>query len=64
MSVPHCPCRGCHDRKLGCHGFCERYQEWKARNDAVIQQRLDNNASRPRKSRALEYLHRQNMKWR
>ena len=23
------PCRGCEDRKLLCHGQCQRYQEWK-----------------------------------
>ena len=24
-----CPCRGCTDRKLYCHGSCRRYQDWK-----------------------------------
>jgi hypothetical protein len=24
-----CPCRGCTERILLCHGRCERYQEWK-----------------------------------
>ena len=24
-----CPCKGCTDRKLNCHGACERFQEWK-----------------------------------
>jgi hypothetical protein len=24
-----CPCRGCADRKLGCHGVCEPYKTWK-----------------------------------
>ena len=24
-----CPCRGCTDRTLTCHGFCERFAEWK-----------------------------------
>ena len=23
-----CPCRLCPDREVGCHGNCERYQEW------------------------------------
>ena len=29
-----CPCRGCTDRTITCHGVCERYQEWKKENDA------------------------------
>lgn len=24
-----CPCRGCTERILLCHGRCERYQKWK-----------------------------------
>jgi len=24
-----CPCRDCPDRKLGCHGVCRPYQDWK-----------------------------------
>lgn len=23
------PCKGCQDRHLGCHGTCEKYQEYK-----------------------------------
>ena len=25
-----CPCKGCPERTITCHGFCERYQAWKA----------------------------------
>ena len=28
-----CPCKGCFVRKLGCHGFCVKYQEWKEKMD-------------------------------
>ena len=28
-----CPCKGCTDRKLGCHGMCRKYQEWKKEHD-------------------------------
>lgn len=28
-----CPCRGCTDRTVTCHGVCKRYQEWKKYND-------------------------------
>ena len=24
-----CPCRGCPDRTITCHGFCERYRDWR-----------------------------------
>ena len=24
-----CPCKNCTERKLGCHGTCERYKAWK-----------------------------------
>ena len=23
-----CPCKGCTDRKLNCHGMCQWYQQW------------------------------------
>lgn len=29
MDAKICPCRGCTDRMLLCHGRCERYQTWK-----------------------------------
>ena len=30
-----CPCRGCHDRTITCHGVCEKYQGWKKKNEDV-----------------------------
>ncbi len=30
-----CPCRDCGDRKVGCHGTCEKYKEWKVQNDEL-----------------------------
>lgn len=24
-----CPCKGCKERKVGCHASCEAYKEWK-----------------------------------
>lgn len=23
-----CPCYGCEDRKVGCHGQCKKYKDW------------------------------------
>ena len=28
-----CPCKGCADRTVTCHGVCRRYQEWKEENN-------------------------------
>ena len=30
-----CPCKGCTERRLTCHGFCERYQDWKKEDAAM-----------------------------
>lgn len=37
-----CPCKGCKDREMGCHGKCEKYKAWdkentKLRNESFIQ---------------------------
>lgn len=64
MSAPNCPCRDCPDRKLGCHGMCRRYQEWKKVNDAIVESRIAAGKTRPILSRAMEYLYRQNLKQR
>lgn len=24
-----CPCRGCPDRTITCHGVCKKYQDWR-----------------------------------
>ena len=29
MPGKQCPCRGCTERILLCHGRCEKYQTWK-----------------------------------
>ena len=28
-----CPCKGCTDRTVTCHGVCKRYQKWKKELD-------------------------------
>ena len=25
----NCPCMGCGDREIGCHGKCEKYKAWR-----------------------------------
>lgn len=29
------PCRGCEDRKIGCHSACERYKEFVSENEKL-----------------------------
>ncbi len=38
------PCQGCQVRHLGCHGTCEKYQEYKTKHEeeaAENRQRMD-----------------------
>ena len=32
------PCRGCEDRHTACHDSCEKYKEWKERDQAQKKQ--------------------------
>lgn len=34
MTRHKAPCKDCERRKLGCHGRCEPYKEWKKELDA------------------------------
>ena len=41
---PKPPCKDCFDRKLGCHGVCQRYKDWKgilAKEAEARQKELD-----------------------
>lgn len=33
-----CPCRGCPDRTITCHGVCRKYQEWKAEHEKALEE--------------------------
>ena len=33
------PCKGCPDRKAGCHGKCGRYKEWRDEIDRIAEKR-------------------------
>lgn len=35
------PCKDCPDRVLGCHDTCEKYQEFKAYREKIIQARAE-----------------------
>jgi len=44
MSRTTSPCMGCGDRRMGCHGGCEKYQAWRQILDDQNAARM---ASRP-----------------
>ena len=45
MKKPKATCRGCHDRTVGCHADCEKYQEYHEalmKYNAMIREAKDN----------------------
>ena len=38
------PCKGCIDRKVGCHGKCEKYTAWSNSRQKVIKAEHDERA--------------------
>lgn len=56
-----CPCKGCEDRTITCHGVCKRYQEWKAwieeRNRKMVLDRTNREISHDQ-----EMKYRRNLK--
>lgn len=38
------PCKGCVDRKVGCHGKCEKYTAWSNSRQKVIKAEHDERA--------------------
>lgn len=38
-----CPCNGCGEREIGCHGECEKYRTWKAGEDEINHKRWESN---------------------
>lgn len=44
------PCLGCESRELGCHAYCEDYQDFKSENETV------NNQIRKKKEQERQYL--------
>ena len=37
-----CPCKGCDDRYIGCHGKCDKYKEYRDKLDATKAVRIKN----------------------
>ena len=40
---PACPCKGCDERTLTCHGFCSKYKEWKTKLETEYAERKKEN---------------------
>ena len=36
---PMGPCKDCQERTITCHGFCQRYQEFKRQNEEYVRLR-------------------------
>lgn len=55
---PHCPCNGCNERTLTCHGFCSKYKEWKALLETEYEERKKENDrwGHPKRSRKHERI--------
>lgn len=35
-----CPCCGCQERAVGCHGKCDQYKAWDGKRQAERQERI------------------------
>lgn len=43
-NMRECPCHGCEERVLGCHGKCERYQKWHTNKIEIKQKWIRENS--------------------
>ena len=45
------PCKGCEDRYLACHDYCDRYKKWKKYvEETKMKQSFDHGSYRSRKT--------------
>lgn len=58
------PCKDCEKRKLGCHGFCQEYQAWKAELDEVNRKRYAEKENQFNNPPAKLSSIRRKMRWR
>ena len=58
MPGKECPCRDCIERKLGCHGHCDRYQTWKANFESAKHDFAMANIRADIPKGMMKYLHR------
>lgn len=45
------PCHGCTDRRVGCHGECQRYKEYKEKMSDEYRAAMEANAEQRRASK-------------
>jgi hypothetical protein len=52
MSIAYygfCPCKGCNERKVGCHASCVAYKEWKKNSVEIVEPFVNKKRRRRRK---------------
>ena len=42
-----CPCKGCHERTITCHGVCEKFAKWKAEKAEAQRRRQEEKEKYP-----------------
>lgn len=40
VGTESCPCCGCQERTVGCHGKCDQYKAWDGKRHAERQERI------------------------
>lgn len=40
IGTEDCPCCGCQERTVGCHGKCDQYKAWDGKRQAERQERI------------------------
>ena len=58
-----CPCKGCEDRTVTCHGVCKRYKDWKAAEEELRLERLDVKKQEPQYNNNIKKRMWKKMRW-
>ena len=59
-----CPCKGCFDRTVTCHGRCERYQTWKKEHEMQLREEMEMRKNNAAPTDRVKHRAWQKMKWR
>ncbi len=60
MKFGDSPCNGCPDRKVGCHGRCDRYRVYDRDRQMIRRHRLLAHQGRPDKQRLSNFIKESN----
>lgn len=58
-----CPCHGCFDRTVTCHGRCERYQSWKKEREDKLREEIEVRKKDAAPTDRVKHRAWQKMKW-